>query len=148
MCFLLGFSGRRQSVRLSSCAVSDRTTTGFIATNPLGISSKTHFETVIYDTSLTCGNGQGAVVAVGASLVVSVGIADGGDVGFSDLRLVIGVGTVVRCDRAGVRPGSAAAGGATDVAGTSLVGGGAGEVVPIVDSTGPAGCTGSGGPAR
>jgi hypothetical protein len=56
MCFLLGFSGRRLSVRLSSCPVSDRNTTRHIATARPGISSETHFGAVICATPLTWGN--------------------------------------------------------------------------------------------
>ncbi|KDN16577.1 hypothetical protein DV20_39335 [Amycolatopsis rifamycinica] len=59
-------------------------------------------------------------------------------------------GTDVRCGRGRVDPGCTdGSAGAIDVGGTSSVaGGGAGEVVPIVDSPGRAGCTGSGGPTR
>lgn len=58
-------------------------------------------------------------------------------------------GVVVRCDRGGVRSGSTA-GGATAVGVPASVGGGvdAGEVGATVDSPGPAGSSGSGGPAR
>jgi hypothetical protein len=80
-------------------------------------------------------------------LLVSVGFAEGGAVGRSTFR-VDGVGTVVFDARGGVRPGCAADGGAIDVAGTALGSGELGAVVPIVDSPGSAGCTGSGGPAR
>jgi hypothetical protein len=85
------------------------------------------------------------VVATGVSLLVSVGFAEGGAVGRSTFR-VDGVGTVDFDARGGVRPGCA--GGAIDVAGTALGSGELGAVVPIVDSPGSAGCTGSGGPAR
>ena len=89
--------------------------------------------------------GRVAAALVGADSVgrevVSRGPADG----------ICGVD--VRAERGRVWPGSADGGGgwgAIDVAETSVgvEGGGAGEVVPIVDSPGPAGCTGSGGPAR
>lgn len=86
------------------------------------------------------------MVGTGIFGLVSVGFAEGGDVGRSTFR-VDGVGIVVFDVRGCARPGSAA-GGAIEVAGTSVGGGELGAVVPIVDSTGSAGCTGSGGPAR